>query len=166
MAPVAPTPEETWCRWDRSPTTTAGGAGEAQERAGERRPRGRLRAGGGRADPHLLLRKKPACPQRLHGLVSLKGQGLQHHLLVTQRPLCLLELGSNLGRHVGVGSCGKSYEAPGSREQAQEGAPPPPPAQDQAAVGAGRAAASGSGCGPFRPVPCAQGAGIPLALFS
>lgn len=38
------------------------------------------------------------CPQSLQGLVSLSGHSLQHHLSVTQSPLRLLELGSNLGK--------------------------------------------------------------------
>lgn len=47
---------------------------------------------------HLLLRAEPVVPQGLQGLVSLQGQGPQHHLLVPQPLLRLLELGSDLGK--------------------------------------------------------------------
>lgn len=36
--------------------------------------------------------------QRLQGLVSLPGHRLQHHVLLVQHPLCLLELGGSLGK--------------------------------------------------------------------
>lgn len=71
----------------------------------QRRPRVVPAAGldpGGREDRgthrHLLLRAEPVVPQGLQGLVSLQGQGPQHHLLVSQPLLRLLELGSDLGK--------------------------------------------------------------------
>lgn len=45
----------------------------------------------------LLRRAGPTCPQLLHCLVSLERHGLQHHLLLMQLPLRLLELGGGLG---------------------------------------------------------------------
>lgn len=41
------------------------------------------------------------------GLISLEGHGLQHHLLIMQLPLRLLELGSNLG-NVGLAHLGRA----------------------------------------------------------
>lgn len=45
----------------------------------------------------LLHGALPPRPQLPHGLVSLERHGLQHHLLLTQLPLRLLELGGGLG---------------------------------------------------------------------
>lgn len=96
--------------WPRSPTAAA--EGRLKERAaGARAFPGEAWEERGSTDLHLLLRKEPVCPQRLHGLVSLQGQGLQHHLLVTQRPLCVLELGSSLGGDVGLSSRWEGHRA-------------------------------------------------------
>lgn len=89
--------------------------GQGPPREGQTRGRGEGGKGRAGAHRHLLLRVEPMVPQGLQGLVSLQGQGPQHHLLVPQPLLRLLQLGSDLGKG-GLVTSGWGW---GSGEQCQ-----------------------------------------------